>query len=64
MIWEASSKHRSMRAARMWKSRSPGVAGATRGPDLISSNGCSPAGRGRLVSRSHNAADRPVTQVR
>src|SRR5215469_719474 len=64
MIRVASSKHRSIRVARMWNSTSPGVATACRGPDLISWNGCSPAGRGPgPASRSHAPAPKPVTQL-
>ena len=51
MSCEASSKHRSMRSARMWKKRSPGVAGAQRGPLRSSRKGCSSAGRGAPNSR-------------
>ena len=55
MICVASSKHRSMRLARMWNSRSPGVATAWREPARISRNGWSSAGRG--------CAEQPVPGV-
>src|SRR5437660_1380005 len=64
MIWDASSKQRSMRLARMWNMRSPGVATAWRGPALISRNGCSSAGRGWPNSLSHASDPIPSTQER
>ncbi|GGT95049.1 hypothetical protein GCM10010244_20610 [Streptomyces coeruleorubidus] len=58
----ASAKHRSVRAASMWKNRSPGVAGAwCRGP-ASSRNGCSRAGRGPPNSRSQARDPIPATQ--
>ena len=64
MICVASSKQRSMRLARMWKSRSPGVATAWRAPALISRNGCSSAGRGWPKSLSQASDPIPITQER
>ena len=64
MICVASSKQRSMRLARMWKSRSPGVETAWRGPAWISRNGCSSAGRGGPNSLSHASDPIPITQER
>ena len=65
MIWAASSKHRSVRTARMWNSRSPGVATACRGPERISRNGCSPAGRTQPAASLLQALWlSPVTQLR
>ena len=64
MICVASSKHRSMRLARMWNSKSPGVETAWRAPARISRNGCSSAGRGGPKSRSHASDPNPMTQER
>ena len=64
MICVASSKHRSMRLARIWNSRSPGVETAWRAPARISRNGCSSAGRGAPNSRSHASEPNPMTQER
>src|SRR5215471_17787680 len=64
MIWLASSKHRSIRTARIWNSASPAVATACRGPASISLNGWSSAGLSVPAMRSHAAAPKPVTQVR
>src|SRR5580693_8360000 len=57
-----SSKDRSMRLARMWNSRSPGVETAWRDPDRISRNGCNSAGRGAPNRRSHASDPNPSTQ--
>ena len=62
MICAASSKHRSMRLARMWNSRSPGVAMAWRAPARNSRNGCSSAGRGWPNRRSQASEPMPMTQ--
>ena len=62
MICVASSKQRSIRSARMWKSRSPGVETAWRAPARISRNGCSSVGRGGANSRSHASDPTPITQ--
>src|SRR5262245_51072693 len=64
MICVASSKHRSMRLARMWNKRSPGVATAWRSPARTSRNGCSSAGRGGPNRRSHASDPMPMTQDR
>ena len=64
MICVASSKHRSMRLARMWNRMSPGVATAWRAPARISRNGCSSAGRGSPKSRSHASEPNAITQER
>src|SRR6516165_723770 len=54
----ANSKQTSSVSARIWKSRSPGVAGAVcRGP-FSSMNGCSSAGRGPPNNRSQ--ASEPI----
>src|ERR1700691_2072038 len=58
----ASSKHRSMRLARMWNNKSPGVATAWRPPARNSRKGCSSAGRGDPKSRSHASDPNPITQ--
>ncbi len=62
MICVASSKHRSMRLARMWNNRSPGVETAWRAPARISRNGCSSAGRGSPKRRVHASDPNPMTQ--
>ncbi len=64
MICIASSKHRSIRFARMWNSKSPGVETAWRAPARISRNTCSSAGRGGPKSRSHASDPKPTTQER
>lgn len=58
----ASSKHRSMRLARMWNSKSPGVETAWRAAERISRKGCSSAGRGGPKRRSHASDPNPRTQ--
>ncbi len=62
MICVISSKDRSMRLARMWNSRSPGVETAWRAPARISRKGCNSAGRGCPNRRSHAPAPKPMTQ--
>ena len=64
MICVASSKHRSIRFARMWNSKSPGVETAWRVPARISRNSCSSAGRGnpkepvpRVGPKAHDAGE-------
>src|SRR5580693_3653149 len=64
MIWVTSSKHKSIRSARTWNSRSPGVAKAWREPALISRKGCSSAGRGWPNSLSQASDPIPITQER
>ena len=64
MICVASSKHRSIRFARMWNSKSPGVETAWRAPARISRNTCNSAGRGGPKSRSHASDPKPMTQER
>ncbi len=64
MICAASSKHKSMRFARMWNSKSPAVATAWRPAARISRNACSSAGRGAPKSRSHASDPNPMTQER
>src|SRR6185312_2397782 len=63
MIRVASSKHRSMRMARIWKNRSPGVETAWCCP-LISRNECRTAGRGFPKNRSHASDPKAMTQDR
>src|SRR5437870_4608492 len=64
MICPASSKHKSMRSARMWNKRSPGVATAWRPSALISRNGCNSAGRGSPKRRSQASDPKPMMQER
>src|SRR3984885_6291678 len=64
MICVASSKHKSMRFARMWNSKSPGVETAWRAPARISWKGGRSGGRGRPKSRSHALDPNPMTQER
>ena len=59
-----SSKQESMDSARMWNSRSPGVAGAWCREPSSSTNGCSLAGRDPANNRSHAFEPIPVTSVR
>ena len=62
MICVASSKHRSMRLERMWKTTSPGVETAWRAPERISRKGCSSAGRGEPKRRSQASEPMPMMQ--
>ena len=64
MICVAISKQRSIRFARMWNSRSPGVETAWRGPARISRNRWSSAGRGSPNSWSQAPDPVPITQER
>jgi len=64
MILVASSKHKSMRLARIWKRRSPGDDTAWREPARTSRKGCSSAGRGSPNRRSHASEPIPITQLR
>ena len=62
MIWLASSKHKSMRRARMWNKMSPGVAIAWRAPARNSRNGCNSAGRGAPKRRSQTSDPKATMQ--
>src|SRR5712692_9615474 len=64
MIRVASSKHRSIRCARTWKSTSPDVETAWRSPARISRNLCSSLGLGCPKSRSHASDPKPATHER
>src|ERR1700730_5037123 len=64
IICAAISKQRSIRFARIWNSRSPGVETAWCWAPRISRNGWSPAGRGSPNSRSHASDPIPITQER